>query len=192
MEGVPDSVTENLISARDNQETLMLAAWCQFVIAYPGMQCAANGIVAAVVQLGKDACITVLGKNCPAKVFDTVLKWSVSTESFFGVHHIRVIISKWAHQQSVLILNSAAGVTIGGDTIITGTKQQDNLSGGGDSTKRKGSFHNTTKKSHRGSRPLTISPPSKKAGRQPFVGRNRTLPLKNLLYMRKKGGKGKR
>ena len=200
MSGVPDSVLENLISARDNQETLMLAAWCQFVIAYAGVDCAAKGIAAAVVQLRKDACVALWGKNCPAKIFDTVLKQPVSTEAFFG-GDIRVMLSEWACQQSVLALNSAAVVNMGGDPIIKGTKRQGNFSGGGASKKKKGGFKDAARKGRGGKKSggqteqATNAQSTQQKGGQPFRGKKGKKSNSSSgkpFAEGKKGGKGKK
>ena len=197
--GVPQSVLDKLSSARDNQETLMLAAWCQFVMAFAGVDCAAKGIAAAVVQLRKDACFALWGKNCPAKVFETVLKRPVSTESFFG-GDIRVMLSEWACQQSVLALNSAAVVNMGGDPIIRGTKRQNNSSGGGAPKKQKGNFKDAAKKGRGGKKsggqtdPAPQGQNNQKSG-QPFrskKGKKSNASSDKPIASGKKGGKSKK
>ena len=187
--GVPAEVTAELEEARSDIEGQLLASWCQFCVCFAGVDCAARCIAALVLQLRTDACRALWGLKCPKLILDEILAGPVNSAAFFG-QDISALMGKLAQHHTILQLNSAVAVQMGGEPMLRAPKRQAQGPSGprGQGKKRKVDFRGAAQQGTGSA--AAPNPPSK----QPFPGQGRGRGRKRNGSRRrshkKPGGRG--
>ncbi len=109
-------------SGLSDQEEILLAAWCQFVVAFAGVDHAARAMAACVKQLRSDAMHAIYGSGCPEAIMDQAHARPICHGSFFGGDPT-TLCTELAARNATLTLASQAAVQMGGQALVRESKQ---------------------------------------------------------------------
>jgi len=124
-ESVPQEVLEHIRTTIVDQEELLLAAWCQYVMAFSGVDLAARAIAVQIKQLRTDAMYAIYGNKCPPTIMDKALARPIYHEAFFGGDPAS-LCSDIAAKNATLTLASHAAVQMGGQPLVKEVRQRSN------------------------------------------------------------------
>ena len=184
--GVPDQVVSELTEAHSNVEGQLLASWCQFCVCFAGVDCAARCVAALVLQLRTDACHALWGQRCPKQILNEVLAGPVNSSLFFG-QDITGLMGKLAQHHTILQLNSAVAVQMGGEPMFKIPKRKFLGSSGpqNQGKKKKVDFRSAAQQ---GKAATSVQDPPPV---QPFPGQGQGRGRRNSRKRGKKSGAGR-